>query len=249
MKKLYINTGNTTTIFEELSSALGGILTTSGEEHKILLRSNLVRGRIKSTVFNEGACYIQFNLSFTEDVSISIESTKNTPLFFAYCNYGEVEHSFGNQTPKFKLKSGKSAIINTGGSLNTNVYFKKNTRIEFSILGLATSHSSSVETNEMRNKLKDLFVTTNANSVFKGKTNSRILQKISKINQISDKSSVSYLLKKELVKEILALEIEQHTDGWIAITEKVTEYAQNKLAEFKMFLGGLFSFPTQHSTL
>ncbi|KVV14442.1 hypothetical protein [Flavobacterium sp. TAB 87] len=247
MKNLYINTGNTTTIFEELNSALGGTMTSTGEENKILLKSDLVKGRIKSTIFNEGACYIQFNLSFTEDVNISIESTKNTPLFFAYSGYGEIAHSFGYQNDQFKLKAGKSAVINTGGSLNTILSFKKNSRIEFSILGLATTPSNSHQTNEMRNKLRDLFVTENSNSIYKGKSNRRIIENIKKLNEISCKSTASYLAKKKLVHEILEFEIEQYTDGWVHAAEKINQFVQEKVTEVKAFIGSVFSFPTEHS--
>lgn len=249
MKKLYINTGNITTIFEELSSALGGTLTSSGQENKIILRSDLVKGRIKSTIFKEGASYIQLNLSFSEDVSISIESAKSTPLFFVYCNYGEIQHSFGNQNTKFRLKSGKSTVINTGGSLNTNIYFKKNTRIEFSILGLATSKPISGKMNLMQTNLKKLFVTENENSICEGKSNKAVIENIRKINQISDKSSSAYLIKKDLIDAILSLEIEQYTNGWGASSKKIYEYTLNKISEFKVFFRTIFSFPTQHSTL
>ncbi|MBK0370329.1 hypothetical protein [Flavobacterium agrisoli] len=250
MKKIYINTGNTTTILSQLNKALGGKMTTVNDESKILLKSDLARGRIKSSYFKEGALYMQFDLYFTEEVSLSLESFENVPLFFAYCSYGEIKHGYGFQNNNtFCLKAGKSAIINGNGNVNTVVSFKKNQRISFSLLGMATQSSRFDANYGMKNQLKALFVDDNHSRIKSGKSNSRIKQNLQALNQINSKSTESHLAKKALVDQIFGYEIAQYTSVWETMLASVNLMVPRYVLSFKNYIHTLYTQITNGSLL
>lgn len=90
MKKIYLKAGNTEDVFNDLNDNLKGTLVTNNDEFDLTLSSAFARGNIKGIAFPEGMTYMQFDLVFHDDVRLSMESLKTSPIFFAYCSYGSM---------------------------------------------------------------------------------------------------------------------------------------------------------------
>jgi hypothetical protein len=98
MKKLYLNTGEFNTIFNDLKDSFSGDLTTNNKDYNLTIKSKWAKGKITGTHFEKEISYMHFDLMFHSDVSLSIESFQGAPIFFVPM---EKEKALKNNKPVF----------------------------------------------------------------------------------------------------------------------------------------------------
>src|ERR1700749_1985882 len=118
MKKLYLNTGEFNTIFNDLKDSFSGDLTTTNNDYNLDIKSKWAKGKITGTHFEKEISYMHFDLMFHNDVTLSIESFQSAPIFFAYCEEGSLTHSFGANGEKKSLKKQQTGILSNTSSIN-----------------------------------------------------------------------------------------------------------------------------------
>jgi hypothetical protein len=233
MKKLYLNTGGFNAIFNDLKDSFDGELVVNNNEYTLNIKSKWARGTIKAVRFEKEMSYVNFDLIFNHDVSLSIESLQTAPVFFAYCEKGTVTHRFGANGVQRKIKSNQTAILNNTSVINSVLLFESHKPIQFSLVGMPTVASATEESIEMVSKLKKRFTTAAGQYLYIGAKNHRISEKLQELNKIPQKGIVRSLLQKSILNSILELEIAQHSYNYMNTIEPLLQLATRQINEIR----------------
>jgi len=233
MKKLYLNTGEFNTIFNDLSDSFGGDLTTNNKDYNLAIKSKWAKGKISGTHFEKEISYMHFDLMFHNDVSLSIESFQGAPLFFAYCEEGSLTHSFGANGEKKNLKKQQTGILNNTSAINTVLYFESFKRIQFSLIIMPLTASLKDESYEVISQLRKMFTNESGNFIYIGHQNPKITEKLAEIKSIPQKGAVRNLLLKSIMSSILELEIAQHSYNYATMIAPFMNLATRQIGELK----------------
>lgn len=230
MKKLYINTGGFDAVFNDLKDSFSGELTSNDDEYNLEIKSKWTKGSIKGTKFDDKVLFMHFDLEFHHEVSLSIESFKTAPVFFAYCENGNISHSFGANGERKVLSKNQSAVLSNSSVINSVLYFESHKRIQFSLLAMPTSEDKNTE---LVSQVKQRFTNYSGNYIYVGKANPRILEKIQEFKTVPQKGIVGTLLKKSILRNIIQIEVEQHSFNYLRTFDPVVNLAMKPINEIK----------------
>ena len=233
MKKLYLNTGGFNTIFNDLKESLEGELSINNNEYILNIKSKWARGTIKAIYFEREMSYLNFDLVFNHDVTLSIESIQTAPVFFAYCEKGTLTHSFGVNGTQRKIKKNQTAVLNNTSVINSVLLFESHKPIQFSLVGMPTVTSVKEDKIEMVSQLKKRFTTDSGQFLYIGTKNQKIVEKLQELNNIPQKGIVKNLLQKSILNSILEIEIAQHSYNYIKTFEPIMNLANRQINEIK----------------
>lgn len=231
MKKLYLNTGSFDAVFNNLKESFGGDLWVSGNEYKLTIKSKWAKGSISGVRFEKEMSYLSFDLTFNQEISLSIESNPFSPVFFAYCEKGNVLHSFGANGTTHCLKKQQSGIMSNSSAINSVLYFQSHQQIQFSIIGMPTS----IENNETNfvSQVKKIFTTHSGNYIYIGDENHKIGEKFQELKRVPNQGALRYVVMKSILREVLELEIAQHSYNYLTAFEPILNFAVKQLSEIK----------------
>ncbi|MBC7845192.1 MAG: hypothetical protein H7Y10_01715 [Flavobacterium sp.] len=206
-----------------------GTLIVKNDEYNLAF----AEGNIKGTTFPDGITFMEFNVIFYEDVRLSIESLSTSPIFFAYCSQGSLQHSFGEQGEKKRIKKQYSGILKSAARVNSILHFEKHIPIEFSVISIGTNTSVTQKNAELVNKLKNTFFNTKEDYLNVRVQNSKIADKIKGLNTLTQNGNVGNVLKNRILGNILEMEIEQNTDGFSEIADEIYSFTIKRIDEIK----------------
>lgn len=230
MKKLYLNNGEFDTVFNDLKDSFNGTLSANDNNYNLDIQSKWTKGSIKGTRFDNKILFMHFDLVFHQDVSLSIEAFQSAPVFFVYCENGNVCHSFGSNGEKKVLHKNQSAVLNNSSVINSVLYFESHKRIQFTLLGMPTMDNKNVP---LVSQVKQHFTNDSGNYIYIGKENSRISKKIEQFKTMPEKGIVGTLLKKSILSHIVEMEIEQHAFNYLKTVEPIVDIAIKRINEIK----------------
>ena len=233
MKKLYLNTGEFETIFNDLKDSFSGDLTTNNKDYNLTIKSKWAKGKITGTHFEKEVSYMHFDLMFHNDVSLSIESFQGAPIFFAYCEEGSFTHSFGANGERKSIKKQQTGILSNTSAINTVLYFESFKRIEFSLIIMPLTASVKRENFELISQLKRMFTNESGNYIYIGHQNPKITEKLRELKTIPQKGAVRSLLQKSIMSSILELEIAQHSYNYATMIAPIMHMATRQIDEIK----------------
>ncbi|MBZ4034951.1 hypothetical protein K6T82_09240 [Flavobacterium sp. 17A] len=231
MKKLYINTGSFDAVFNNFKESFGGDLLITANEYKLKFKSKWANGSISGIRFEKEMTYLSFDFTFNHDVSLSIESNPLAPVFFVYCEQGNLLHSFGPNGEVKGLKKQQSGIMSNSSSINSVLYFESHKRIQFSLIGLPTNTANS--NSDFAHQVKNIFIHNSGNYIYVGSENQKIGNKFQELKTIPQQGTVRYLLMRTILREILELEIAQHRYNYLTPFQPVLNFAAKQLGEIK----------------
>lgn len=231
MKKLYINTGGFDAVFNNLKDSFDGDLQVTANEYKLTFKSKWANGSISGVRFEKEMTYLNFDLTFNEDVNLSIESNPFTPVFFAYCEKGNVLHSFGANGEIKSLKKNQSGIMSNSSSINSVLYFESHKHIQFSLVGIPTNVTN--QSADFVSEVKKIFTHESGNYIYIGSENQKIEEKFQELKEIPKKGTVRYLVMKNILREVLELEIAQHSYNYLSTFDPILNFAAKQLSEIK----------------
>lgn len=212
MKTTYLNTNTIEAMFKQLRLSFGGSITKEHKEYILQTKNKRVKGEIRGVSLTDGISYIEFNMSFIENIKLSIKKNNRNTIYFAYCSEGSLEHSFGNEGKKNYLKSFQTGIITSPNNDENILYLNKDKSLKLTLISV---HNQNLKSNgELLSKLNKTFFKEGSleNFIYVGSQNLKIAEKIQQLNNIKEKGLVKNLLTQGLVRVILALEIQQHSD-------------------------------------
>lgn len=233
MKKLYLNTGSFKAVFNNLKDSFNGKLLTNEYGYNLNVKSKWTKGSITGTSFDDKVLFMNFDLVFNEDVSLSIESFQGAPVFFVYCEDGNFTHAFGVNAEKKQLKKNQSAILSNSSVINSVLYFESHKRIKFTVFGIPTAVSVEGQHATLIENIKKRFITDSGNFFFVGKENHKIADKIQEFNTVPQKGIVANLVKKSILKDIIELEIAQHSYNYLQTFDPIVNLATKQMHELK----------------
>ncbi|GAL68568.1 helix-turn-helix domain-containing protein [Jejuia pallidilutea] len=215
MKTTNLNTNTIEAMFKQLKFNFGGTITKASKEYILDIKNEIGNGNIKGIALQGGISYIEFDMAFSDDVVVSVDTPNKNPIYFAYCSEGSLGHSFGANEKKRTLENFQTGILTSQlGDVN-KLYFNKNERSKITLISVQTSNRTKANGKDnLKGKLLDTFFNEDAkeNFVYIGSQNLKIAEKIQQLNAIKQKGIVGNLLVQGLVHVILALEIQQHAE-------------------------------------
>ncbi|MEP6806414.1 MAG: AraC family transcriptional regulator [Flavobacterium sp.] len=212
MKIVTINTEKTQNIFEELNANFGGKVTFDLDEYTLETNNNFAKGSIIGASFNDNISYVQFDMTFSVDVRMDILNSKSSPIYFAYCSKGNLSHRFGVTGEERAFKTFQTAIVTSKEKEDNVLFFEKGKNTQLTLIIVGTQNAD--QKHSLNQKVKDTFFENNAvqDFFYVGSYNLKIAEKIEQLNAITQTGVVRNLLKEGILRIILAMEIQQHTD-------------------------------------
>ncbi|MBE8724266.1 hypothetical protein [Flavobacterium hungaricum] len=232
MKKLYLNNGGFEAVFDNLKESFGGDLKISSNEYNLRIESKWAKGTITGIRFEKEMTYLNFDIVFYQDVMLSIEANPFAPVFFAYCEKGTLTHSFGANGELKTLKKQQSGIMSNSTSINSVLYFESHKQIQFSLIGIPTAAARSTAF-DFASEVKKRFIHESGNYLYIGSENHKIGEKFEELKTIPKQGTIRYLLMKDILKEVLELEIAQHSYNYLNSFDPLVNFAVKQIGEIK----------------
>lgn len=210
MKTIEIKAKNTESLFNILKNEIGGSLNIKLKEYELVFNNDLGKGMVRGMKVANNITFLQFDATFNENISLSIESPQSAVINFLYCNEGKLSHAFGPNQSKSTLETfqtGISANINTN---KNNIYFYKDNKINSVLISVNTLLSNQKECN-INTMLFDTFIKEKVeDQLYVGSYNLKITDYIKQLDAVKQEGVVRMLLIEGLVNLILASEVDQH---------------------------------------
>ncbi|NNC70890.1 MAG: helix-turn-helix transcriptional regulator [Flavobacteriaceae bacterium] len=210
MRTLHLTTSNFDSIFNQLNDQLDGNCTRNLKEYVFEFSNECGYGTIRGAKVKGRISFIEFNLTFNDDVKLIIESPVEKSVNFMYCAEGTLQHSFGDMSKSQKLEAFQTGIISNIRSHKNVLFIEKDNRLNSSLITVDCTANEKGK-NVLTNQLKETFISNkNEDFIYVGSYNLKIAEKIQQLNAISQEGVVRTLLIEGLVHIILALELQQH---------------------------------------
>ena len=233
MKNIYLNAGTINEVFIDLETSFDGVLNSTNNEFKLAMDTDLIKGNIDAVTFINGITFIQVNMTFADDVTLSMESLSASSIIFVYCTEGTFKHSFGISGHQSTLRKHLSTVITIRRSINTILHFKKNTAIQFSIIKVETAGLSHGINDSLITNLKKTFINKQPNYTYQGIQNLRIAEKFQQFKAVTEQGMVGHIKKKDIVQSIIAIEIDDNTDNLIRMSRAIKRSTLHQINELK----------------
>jgi AraC-like DNA-binding protein len=236
MKIVTINTEKTQNIFDELQTSFGGKVTFDLDEYTLEVENSFAEGSIVGASFADNISYVQFDMTFSADVRLDILNVKSSPIYFAYCSKGNLSHSFGLKGEERKLKTFQTAIVTSKNNEDNVLFFEKGKKTKLTLIIVGTHQVDAAgQIHSLNQQVKDTFFENNQASDFFyiGSYNLQIAEKIEQLNSITQTGIVRNLLKEGIMRIILAMEIQQHSDDLHAFANEANGLTLRELEEVK----------------
>lgn len=233
MKNIYLNAGTISEVFNGLENSFSGILNSTDNEFKLDLNTDLIKGQIQGITFINGITAVQVEMTFFDDVMLSMESMGTSSIVFAYCDGDRFKHSFGSTGQKISLRKHHSAVINSNRSINTVLHFHKNTTVQFSLIKVETVNMGQAVNDSLLFNLKKTFLNKQPNYYYEGLQNMKITEKFKAFKTITAPGMVGHILKKDCIQSILEIEINDNTAALKKLSGSINRSALNQIDEIK----------------
>jgi AraC-like DNA-binding protein len=234
MKIVRISTEKNQNIFEELNSNFGGNVNFDTDEYSLEVNNNFAKGSIIGASFNDGISYVQFDMSFSDDLRMDIVNMASSPIYFAYCSKGNLSHSFGINGGERKLKTFQTAILTSKSNQENILFFEKDKKTKFTLI-IVGNNSKLSHINSLSHMVREAFFqeTMSEEFFYAGSYNLKIGEKIEQLNSITQTGVVRNLLKEGILRIILAMEIQQHSDDLNSFSKEPNCLTLREMEEIK----------------
>jgi AraC-like DNA-binding protein len=234
MKIVTINTEKIQNIFEELNTNFGGKVTFDLDEYTLETNNSFAKGSITGASFNDNISYVQFDMTFSTDVRMDIINVKSSPIFFAYCSKGNLSHSFGVTGEERPFKTFQTAIVTSKKKQDNILFFKKDQKTKFTLIIVGTQVAEN-QMHSLNQKVKETFFEDDSveDMFYVGSYNLKIAEKIEQLDAVTQTGIVRKLLKDGILRIILAMEIQQHTDELTAFSKDANCLTLREMEEIK----------------
>jgi AraC-like DNA-binding protein len=251
MKIVTINTDKTQNIFEELQTSFGGKVTFDLEEYTLEVQNSFAEGSISGASFNDNISYVQFDMVFSTDVRLDILNLKSSPIYFAYCSKGNLTHSFGRNTAERTLKTFQTAILTSKSNQDNVLFFEKGKNTKLTLIIVGTQVDNTNQKHSLNLQVKETFFENNLvqDFFYIGSYNLQIAEKIEQLNSITQNGIVRNLLKEGIIRIILAMEIQQHSDDLHAFANESNGLSLREMEEIKELSELIKSNPEEAFTI
>ncbi|MBP4138664.1 helix-turn-helix domain-containing protein [Flavobacterium geliluteum] len=251
MKIVTIQSEKIDDIFEELKLNFGGELQIDLDEYCLQIDNDFAKGSIIGASFNDTITYLQFDMLFYDKITVNILNRDASSVYFAYCSKGNLLHSFGVSGTGRKLKNYQTAIISSKKNKNNVLYFDENRSTKFNLITLGIDVSKQHQKSFLHQKIKETFF-EDANEkefFYLGSYNLQIAEKIEQLEAVNQTGVVGNLLKEGILRIILAMEIQQHSDDLYHFSKDTNCLTLKEMEEIKELSDFIKSCPEEAFTI
>lgn len=251
MKTAVLKTVKIKQMFHELHQTLGGNLDVDSEEYVLALDNDIGRGAIKGIALEGGISYLEFDLTFFDDIVLSTLVPCDKPIYFAYCANGSLSHKFGQNGEERDLNRFQTGILTSKPSEDNLLSFKKDVDLKISLIVVTTMVSETSKKNTLNDTLRKTFFKNDEeeNFVYIGSLNLKIAEKIEQLDAIAQTGIVRRLLLEGLVYMILALEIQQRSDDMRSQQQQTGTLTLREMETIKDLSSFINNYPEVQFTL
>lgn len=215
MKEIYIVPQNSHHVLLQFKEALGGKIEEQWGEHRLKINSKMAFGHIRYIRFEKGISLFEFDLKFSEDVTIKIEKSDSNPIQFLYCLEGQLEHKFESEKEFHKITQFQSIIMSRKESDYSYYRFKKDIKFQLNIIQVIRTKFLKKRFNKLSNLNKDLykvFLDTDheRNFAFYNVVNLKMANWVKKLKATENNSMLKVLKLEGMVYQILFNHINEH---------------------------------------
>lgn len=194
--------------FEALQSNIGGTLSKSPTECKLVVKNNIASGSIRSILLEDGLSVLEFNMLANQAIQINIDILLATYVSILYCSKGKLSHSFDSNKDKNNVDAFQTSIVANIISGQNIIFLEKDVETVATLISVNTQNGNN---SEWSTCLKDEFISDKTDDyLYIGSYNLKIAESIKQLQSIKQEGLVRNLLTKGIVNVILALAIEHH---------------------------------------
>ncbi|MDX6191833.1 AraC family transcriptional regulator [Flavobacterium sp. Fl-318] len=250
MKIINIQTDKIKNIFETLALHLGGKITCDLEEYTLEFHNASAQGSIIGASFNDAISYMQFDMTFSDEVRMNIANLNASPVYFAYCSEGNLSHRFSVLEEEKKLEMFQTAILSAREKEENVLLFEKGIKTKFTLITVGNQSGAMDQANSLNTKVKETFFENNSqeNFFYLGSYR-RIAEKIEQLSSITQTGIVRHLLKEGILRIILATEIQQHADDLATASKDFSCLTLREMEEIKELSETIQSNPEEAFTI
>jgi len=224
--------------FEALKNEIGGTLAQTNSECKLDINNDIARGSIRSIALEDGLTVLEFDITASENIQLTIDTLVGSNVNFMYCSKGKLSHTFEESTTTTTVDAFQTSIIANIISGQNIILLEKDIETVATLISVNTSHEGN-SSSQWGSSLRDAFISNKTEDyVYVGSYNLKIAENIKQLQCIKQDGLVRQLLTKGIVNVILALEIDHHnkdienldmeptslTKMEIGLIAKLTEY-------------------------
>lgn len=192
-----------------LQKTLGGDLSNTIKEKTLKIDSSIGYGFIRASKLKGGIIFIQFKVTFYEDILINFNIPSRTYVNFGFCSEGKIYHNFKDED-RCVLDTFQTAILINIDKEYNSLFIEKDKQISASFISINTKYSDS-QPYKINEKLRENFITdAKGDEMYVSNASLKIAKTISNLNTSKKKGLVKALLVESTVHLILALELEQY---------------------------------------
>ncbi|GAA4232600.1 hypothetical protein GCM10022291_07700 [Postechiella marina] len=249
MKHLHITATNFDTILKQLQTVLKGSIKQNLKEHILKFDTSLGYGTIRGTKSKGGISYLEFDVTFNEDIKLTIASPVKTAINFAYCSEGKMAHTFKNTSKRIELETFQTAILANVEQENNMLYFYRGMQVVMSLISVNTRFGN-VGDFAINKELRQRYIEDRTEDVaIVSSYNLKIAERIKQLQAIKQEGVVRALLIEGLVHVILALEIEQHKKDTLKKENATGSLTCKEMVKVKDLSEFIYNFPETNLTV
>ncbi|WP_036380231.1 AraC family transcriptional regulator [Muricauda sp. MAR_2010_75] len=219
MITIQINAKNTTETIEQIKNVIGGKVVEKWGQLVLAVDNENAKGEIRVLNFDWGACLMEYDITFFDEVTLISDSSNYNPISFIYCLEGYCGHKFGHQemTDLKIMKQYQSVIISSRANGFNHGYLPANIQLKINVIRVQRNQFMSKRLNkgEVLNKqLYEVFLDTDHKNVFSyyGSYNLKMADLVSSIRNTTTEGMIRILQIEGLVYQILSMHIVQHNN-------------------------------------
>lgn len=249
MKIVTIHSEKIKNIFEELNTNFDGKVNFDIDEYSLEVNTNFAKGSIVGASINDNISYVQFDMTFSSDFRLEVKNGNSSPIYFAYCSKGNLTHSFGTGNER-KVETYQTAILTSKLNKDNILFFEKDKNTKFTII-IVGHEAEKQQTNSLSQMVRETFLQESMEEEFfyAGSYNLKIAEKIEQLNAITQTGIVRSLLKEGILRIILAMEIQQHTDDLNAFSKETNCLTLREMEEIKELSEAIKANPEEAFTI
>ena len=231
-------------ILQQLNESLGGDLSEKWGESKIEINNGIGNGTIRSIDFDWGVSFIEYDLKFNEDFTITTKLGKTTPLVFFYISEGNLKYCCDDEGEVLKLDQYQNIIISNKKYSETTVIFPKGVRVKVNFIQILKKSYLKKKNNNLKylNQVLLPIVQDQDSSFIYYHIGNYSIQIADQIEQLKSKSHdqgiVRSLSLEAQVNLVLAMQLTEHQNyvNKITLPDTLTIDDIKKIYELKSFI-------------
>ncbi|WP_040251055.1 helix-turn-helix domain-containing protein [Psychroserpens mesophilus] len=199
----------------QIQDVIGGEISEKWNKYSLIVNNEHAFGTIKYVPFDWGVNLINFDIKFSQDITLKIKAGDFNPIRFIYNYEGFFNHRFGIDNENRRIDQFHSLIFtNKTGGYN-HIHLPKNEKLEIIDIQIIRKHflkKRTTNTSLLNKRLYEIFVDTDHENRFAhhGALNLKMADFVKKMKQIKSKGMVKVLKIEALVYEMLSMHIQQH---------------------------------------